>query len=368
MKFTVPKATFLDAVAQAAGVLDKNPTSPIMGCVHITANRTGIHVRGVSTAADLTITVPKDPDGFGGASFEAKVLVAALKSTSAETVTMETVKAGKVRVSVGGATHNLNVMDPENAPVLSASEATVTMTFAAKDIERAMKIVQPVVPAETVKYGIPGVAMEVDGDKVRLFTTDGNRMVYADVVAASVTGMEPRDILIPKDAANSIASLCEGCGDAVVTMTFGKRAASLSLDYVQFTYRLAEGAAPDYRQVVNKAPRTITVTASRDDIVSAVKAVIPTARGTTAELVWTWSDDKVHIATGISEDGSSEYTAACKTVGGPLRIGLAGKPLLDALSHSAATVTFEFGGELSPMFVSDGTGWLYIQGPLRLEK
>lgn len=365
MKFTVPKATFLDAVAQAAGVLDKNPTGPIMGCVHVVANRAGIHVRGVSTASDLTITVPKDPDGFGGASFDAKVLLAALKSASAETVTMETVKAGKVKVTVGGATHNLNVMDPESAPTLSASESTVTMTFAAKDIERAMKIVKPVIPAESMKYGIPGVALEV-GEKVRLFTTDGNRMVYADTTPASVTGKAPSDILVPKDAVESIASLCEGCGDAVVTMSFGKRAASVTLDYVQFVFRLAEGAAPDYRQVVNRVARTITSTVSRDDIASAIKAVIPTARGATAELAWSWSESSVRIETGVSDNGGSEYTADCKTEGGPLRIGLAGKPLLDALAHAGAAVTFEFGGELSPVFVSDGTDWLYLQAPLRL--
>lgn len=366
MKFTVPKAAFLDAVAQAAGVLDKNPTALIMGCVHVVANRTGIHVRGVSTAADLTITVPQEVDSFGGASFEAKVLLAALKSASAETVTMETVKPGKVRVTIGGATHNLNVMDPENAPVLPAAETTLSMTYRADELVRTLRIVDVAVPAEDNRYGMPGMYAEVTDGGVRFLALDGGRLVYADTSTVEHSGTPPAKALVAKGMVHAIISLCDGCGESEVRLSLGQRASVVTMDYVKFTFRMVEGDVLDYRVILASYNAKATVRAKRDDVLAAVKAVLPTAKDSLTTTAWAWGRDSLRVSTTMSDSGSSECSAPCHMDGEEQTVGLNAKWMYEALSLAGHDINVKVHGPLGPVMVDDGSTWMYIQSPVRL--
>lgn len=366
MKFTVPKATFLDAVAQAAAVLEKNPFKPAFGCVHITASRTGIHVRGVSTSADLTITVPHTPDLFGAASFAAKVLLATLKSSPSETVSMEAGRSGKVKVTVGNATHVLNVTDPSEVPGHSMlyEGDSVTITHKASDLVRAMSVMSVVVLPVGASYGMLGVAVEPEGDGIRYMTTDSTRFVYIDIPGTH-KGKMPESSLLPKLAVDEILALCEGCGDSDVTLTLQRDRGRLTLDYVDYLFRLVDGRPIDYRSILPHMKRTVTVKAKRDDLLSAIKAVMPTAAGGVSQVRCDWRDGSSTLTTEAVDTGSSECRADTTSSGGPVDILLSGKLLHDGLALAGSEVTLEMHDRTGPVFVSDGGAWLYILSPQR---
>lgn len=366
MKFTVPKATFLDAVAQAAAVLEKNPFKPAFGCVHITASRTGIYVRGVSTSADLTITVPHTPDLFGAASFAAKVLLATLKSSPSETVSMEAGRAGKVKVTVGNATHVLNVTDPSEVPGHSMlyEGDSVTITHKASDLVRAMSVMSVVVLPTGSTYGMLGVAVEAEGDGIRYMTTDSTRVVYTDVVG-TYKGEMLESSLLPKPAVDEILALCEGCGEADVTLTLQHDRGRLTLDYVDYLFRLVDGKPIDYRSILPRMKRTVTIKAKRDDLLLAIKAVMPTATGSVSQVRCNWKDGASTFTTEAVDTGSSECRADTTSNGEAVDILLSGRMLHDGLVLAGPEVVLEMHDRMSAVFLSDGGPWSYILSPQR---
>jgi DNA polymerase-3 subunit beta len=156
-------------------------------------------------------------------------------------------------------------------------------------------------------------------------------------------------------------------------------AAKVSLDEGFFTIesagvtlgvRLVDGQFPDYKQVIPE-DSTTQVTASRADLLAAVKRVSLVTTDKTKAVKCKFSKGNLIISSSSPEYGEASESISTEQDGEDVSIGFSARYLLDILGAmvSSESVTIRLKGDLGPGVFTGNNDELYtcVVMPMRFE-
>lgn len=349
LSLTTDAATLLAALTQTARFASKNSSVPIRDCVLVTVDAEGVTMHASDAALGFTTNrVPGVVKGQGSICLPAVPFLAAVKAVGDGPLTLVEIDANRATVRAPGVSYTLIGMAASEYPVRYPVDTTECLTFKAADLAAAFAVVSPDIAPDDNRYGLNGLHLELSPDKCRLVATDGNRLAWTDVACSGAITM-PKTSLIARVGVAALSNLL-GAGD--VTFAPGGSYVEVKTEAGTMHAQFVTAEFPDYRQVLPARFSTM-VTANRAALLRAVDRVLPFAGGAIPEvqmLIDPGAD--LTMKTRKMDAGESAVTVAVDVTGDPLKVGLNGRFLRDALTTmDADNVTLAFSGVLGPIFV-----------------
>ena len=263
-------------------------------------------------------------------------------------------------------------LPPDEYPNLPAFEAAATLKVRAGDLLRIIDRTVFAIPADDQRYGLNGGHLESvedldGGNRLRLVTTDGNRLCYAGAPYSGEFGMG-RHMLVPRKALLEIRKLLD-VADAEVEIAFGERAASFTVGTSVLHTRLVDGEFPAYRSVLpqNYLRRVVV---NRIAFRDALRRVALEAIDQASTIRMSFADDEVLITSRGIDHGEAKHPVPMVFEGDPIEMGFNVRYFLEVVNCiEEEELVLELGEPLSPCMVrspSDEDS-LFIIMPIRLD-
>lgn len=344
MELAIGKADFARALSGVVKAIEARNTIPILDCVLLTADTTGLRIRGTDLDIEVTDTAPADVVTPGAVCVDAKLLSSIVAKTSGDIAL--SIKDGKMILKSGKSRFSLAVLPAEDFPNLDGDHKYAA-SFSA-DIASLFSPCAHAMSNEATRFYLNGVFFKSDGATATAVATDGHRLVShtAAGIPEFAGIIMPRKTvgLLPKGAVQIDVS------DSLVRLTQG------SLTIVS---KLVDGTFPDYERVIPARNDKLIEFDSGDMKTAAARvSVISTERGRAvrvqiAESVATLTVNNPNSGTATDEI-SVDYS------GEPIEVGLNAQYLSDMVAQfPPGKITMALFDAMSPtLFTSESAAGL----------
>ncbi len=304
MKSTIPITTIKAALAA---------TAPAVGRQGVT---TAVLIRGgrmAATNGEIRIEV-EFPSSDISCLLPHKRLQAIVNAATGDEMTIEA-KGESVKLTAGRGSWTLPTEDWHAFPAATAGDARQVGTVEAGTLADMLRSVLPCTDAESSRYALGGVLLEVAGGQLHAVATDGRRLG----AATTTTEMEDGTLLIPEGAASALVRLLESAASVAIMRT-GSEAVFTADNGARLVARQIEGKFPRWRDVIPKTSAADCVVMG-EELLSAVRqASIVTSEQSRA--VNFGFGDEITLTAKSAEAGESRVRCDVVTAGPRCTIGL----------------------------------------------
>jgi len=246
----------------------------------------------IDAPPSVTFLLPKDR------------LHAILSSTTADEITL-TPDGSSCIVTAGRGTWTLPTEDAAEYPSWEPVGTKPITRLPADQFVRAVKGVVFSADAESSRYALGAVLIEVEGEVVTFVATDGRRL--SSVRCEHDLAVDNSTTLVPARVMAILARLADHAGDAGVQLETTGREIVATIGNVTVTALLLEGRFPKWRDVVperDAKPTTVT----RADLLSATRAAAICSSEESKGVLYAFSGDGIWLQGKSGEKGESSVT------------------------------------------------------------
>lgn len=365
MNISINLADLRGLVADAAAVVPRKPSNPVLGGVFMIAEGGTLRAVATDTTATLHDSAPCTVFEAGAAVVDARTLLSIVSALDGQDVTL-TADGIVMRVECGAAFKIPLLPEEDYPPITDAGETTAEVDGVA--LLRAFSAVDHAISQDDNRYGLNGAYVEdVNGDTLRIVATDGARLCYSELPVTGDLNPPPRT-LIPRRAVADLKRLAKTAAGAwQVGMT--DTLATFRTGALAYSVRLIAGEFPDYRQVLPSAFERTVLTGS-DSLRSALRRAAIVADGKNSAARIELRPVGLTISAQSAEGGSATETIHAEVNGDGMVTGVNARYTQDALTAlDSDQVVLSFGGDLSPIQITspgdDST--VAIVMPMRLD-
>lgn len=254
---TAPGDELLKLLGQAAGIVERHQTMPILGNVLIQHDDQGTLFTtgdmGVQIRVRASEAVRAEIAGTAAVTVNMRKLLDILRAAQPGDVRLDWAD-GKMTVRAGKSRFNLQTLPAEDFPLLRADDAEPQrLRLPQKQLKRLLGMTHFAMAQHDVRYYLNGMLWLADGRQLHLVATDGHRMALAS--AALEEPAQRSEIILPRKTVLELMRLLSDQDDAQVQIALAGDQARLGFDGLEFTSKLIEGKFPDYQRVVPKGHR-----------------------------------------------------------------------------------------------------------------
>ena len=362
MKFSARKDNLASALAIAERFVGKNSALPVLGGVLLEVANNLLVVTATNLEHAIQIQVRGNPERDGKISVPARLVSSLIQSTKEETIELEAVK-DQLIVKTGARKTRINTFPVEEFPLIPKVKKTHEATVENSLFSAALERVLPAVSASGFKPELSGVYVQVFPKEVRLAATDTARLAES-VLPVAKSPDESFSFILPHRIGQEISRL-RSEGD--ITITFGDNQVLFSLDGIEITSRIIDGAFPEYRAVIPTQFETSSFD-SRTELMDAVR-VAGLFASKLQDVTLSFADSKLTATSTNVEVGENTAMLPAECSGKEAEIRFNYRYLLDGLATLAEDQIFiGCNKETSPALFRDksDTSFVYILMPLRL--
>jgi DNA polymerase-3 subunit beta len=326
----------------------------------LTLKEGGLTLNGSDMNIDIETSVAADTTSEGTFALPAHVFAQVVRSLPGELVELR-FGDGELGVTSGSYATTLQLVDPSAISQVTFPES-YQGSLEAADLMRALSHVRYATAVAEYQAIFRGVKLELSDNRTRAVATDGFRLAYYNLKAAS--GLEA-DVVIP---ARSVDELIKLLSEGEVKIALSDGQISLSNGHFRANIKLMEGSFPDYNRVI---PSTfpVSITLDADVLAQAVARVAVMADKTANNRVDMFIKDGTLQITAEGAYGRSQEALEVAQEGTDPEIALAynAKYLVDALTPTSGELQLRFSGTSSPSVLSSlkDPNYLAMVVPLR---
>ncbi len=193
---------------------------------------------------------------------------------------------------------------------------------------------------------ISGVFCLIDGNKLEMAATDGNRLTRMIEVIKNENNKKAK-LVIPAKTLNEFARICSFVVEEKVSLIIDKSKLTLKTNGFSINSRLIDGDYPPYEQLIPKSTEKNSLI-SKDELISALDRVSTMVNDRTGIVKFTFSDNKLLLKAETPNSGTSEEVIDCEYTGDDLAIAFNYKYVLDSIkTMEAKNVKIGLNGSLS---------------------
>jgi len=371
MILTCEKQQLQDALGLAVRAVNQRTTMPILECVLLTAQDSGLSL----SASNLEITIntspiPADITTPGSIALDAKLFSEIVRKMPGEVVSISVDEKNSVQVKSGRSRLMISCQSADEFPVMSDAELVPInkgYTLKAQTLKDMIRQTIFSVSTDQSKLILTGELIEVKDNIMRMVAVDMFRISY------KATPLEEEcdnyKAVVPAKALGELSRMLPSDEKEVSIQLTEKRIIFKSKDFTLIS-NLLEGEFIRYDQIFNEDFSTI-VEVNRNDLLSAFeRAVLVATENKMLPIKLDINDDDLAIRSS-SERGESDDGIPCKTDGKTLTISFNPRYFIEALRVvDDEVVVLKFNTQLSPCTirgVEDDSDFKYLIVPLRPE-
>ena len=340
--FTADKTDLSHAATWVARNLPARPTQPILASMVFTAGKT-LALSGYDYDVSTYIDVSADVHTEGKFGVSGKLVADVLSKLPNKPVTFHEqdttvlVTCGTSRFEIPKVTLEDYPAMPE-LPVASGSIDPTTFITAVKQVTvAATKDKDTAVPM------LAGTYIEVEGDQLRLVSTDRFRLAMRTIPWEPVTYGAGGSILVPASTLADLANFVDPASATPVTMNFGDTSnpddittsttlLGVATEPRETTIRLIDATFPSYKRLFPTS-FTTAIQIPSGVLIDALKRVTLMSSHDTPKVTFTINTDNTLTLQCTADEGlgEAEETLPCKVAGAPMSVSFQTPYIIDGL-------------------------------------
>ena len=358
MKLTTKKQDLSKALTQAAGIVERKNTIPILAHIKITASDGKLTIEATDLDITFKTSIEADVQEEGATTVDAHLFAGIVKKLSSDIEL--TADASTLTVQSGRSKFSLASLDADSFPVIANDEYGFNVDIDALELRRLLTKSSFAMSLDETRYYLNGVYLHSDNGVMRSVATDGSRMavVTSDVVA------EFEGVIIPRKTVIELGKVLD-IGD--VSLSISETKIQAVAGPVTITSKVIDGAFPDYKRIIpSNTPNVMTVDAGEFKAATERVSLVSQEKARTVRLDVSDGSCELNVHGGHN-DATEELAITLE--GDPVSIGFNSKFLADVMQQCVGdNVTMSFNGMVDPAVIrpSEDDGFMVVVMPMRV--
>ena len=370
-RLTSSRDELLKLLGQAAGIVERRQTLPILGNVLIQHDDQGT----LFTTSDMEVqiriraseAVRADIAGTAGVTVNMRKLLDILRAVQPGDVSLDWAE-GKMTVRAGKSRFNLQTLPAEDFPLVRAAAdfGSETLRLPQKQLKHLLGLTHFAMAQHDIRYYLNGMLWVADGRQLHLVATDGHRMTLAS--AALDESAQRREIILPRKTVLELMRLLSDQDDAQIQIALASNQARLDFDGLEFTSKLIEGKFPDYQRVVPKGHRNV-LEVGRATLQAALQRVAILTNDKFKGVRINLDPGLMRLTSINAEQEEAQEEIDVDYSGDAIEIGFNVAYLIDALSNFSGDqvrIELQDGNSSALITMPDESNFKYVVMPMRI--
>lgn len=329
MEFVIKQAALKEELGFVQGIVEKKSTIPVLSNILIESVGEGT-IRIVGTDLDVTIRCESAAEikQAGSMCIQARKLFDIVRLLPDADVHFKKEENEWVKLNCGKSNFRLAGVSKENFPEVPQFKSA-PMKLSARTFNYFIQHTGFAITQEQSRFTLSGAKFVVEGDLVKMVTTDGHRLAYIEKkLDAAPDGT--MDALIPKKALMELTKIAR---DADGEVSFGEDPNHIYFEVngrLLITRKLS-GTFPNYEMVLPKG-NDKTATFDSEDMKAAIRRVSLMADERTRSVKMHIKPNEIQISSQAAEEGEADEIVAADYQGEEVQIGFNAQYLQDFLN------------------------------------
>ena len=361
------REALLGPLQSVAGIVEKRHTLPILSNVLIEKHGDSLTM----LATDIEIQIKTSAAGAGGGE-DVSVTVGARKLHDILRALPDSAEIGlslddkRLTVKAGRSRFQLQTLPAADYPRLNPpTDDVVSFQVPQQVFKRQLAQVSYAMAHQDIRYYLNGLLMLVNGHALRMVTTDGHRLAFAET---AIDGEFPSaEVILPR---KTVLELARQLGDSEepLEITLAGNQAVFRFGPIELISKLIDGKFPDYERVIPQHHPT-QLAFARLPLQAALQraAILTNDKFRGVRLVLESGSLKIISSNAEQEEAQEELEIDYQ--GGALDIGFNVTYLLDVLANVGSdevVVHLNDSNSSALITVADMPGFKYVVMPMRI--
>lgn len=330
MKFTINREHLLEPLQLVCGVVERRQTAAVLSNLLLSAENGQLTLIGSDQEVEMTAVI----DGAevaepGEVTVPARKLMDICRSLPENAALNATLEGNRVAVDSGRFSSHLATLPVAEFPSIEVGEADLTLTMPAGDLNRLLQRVSFAMAQQDVRYFFNGVLLDVDGSRLRLVATNGQRLALSDLQLAEDQGRH--QYIIPRKAVGELPRVLGADAAQQVTLKFTQNHLVLERGNARLVSKLIDATYPDYTRAIPSAGDKV-MTADRLLLREALTRTAILSNELYRNVRLILAPGKLDMHANNPQQEEAEETLAVEYAGEPLEIGFNVSYLIEALA------------------------------------
>lgn len=368
MKFTVERASFLEAVLKLLKVVGSKSTMPVLEGILISAEQGRITLAAYNLEMGMKKEIYCDCKEEGDIVIKARLLSDILRRLGGAQVEIECDEKLMCHIKSDETVFDIMGMAAGDFPEMPSVADGEKISIDSKTLcDMVNGTIFAVSQIEGSRPIYTGINISVQDGVIQFVAIDGYRLA----IRKEKTNIEKEvNFVVSGRAINEVIKLAEENSEEV-NIIIGNRLILFAVDGYSFVARLFDGEYVDYKKVLPEEFKQ-SITLNKNDLINSVERVsllINDAFSTPLRLLLEENEAILSCATSI---GRAKENFKIELSGTPFEIGLNSRYLLEALKAcDEGNINIKFNGPNAAVTITpadeENNDFLYLIMPLRLK-
>ncbi|MFI5370115.1 MAG: DNA polymerase III subunit beta [Candidatus Eisenbacteria bacterium] len=350
MELTIQQGDLAFAVGKALGSVSTKSPMPLLSCLLLEADKSGLRVTGTDLEITTAVTVPATVKSVGKVAVSARHFNEVIRKVPKGALTLRLDgEQCEVRYGDGKGWSKFPTQDASEFPRVPELKAEAKAEIAGDVLSRLIARTAYSASSDATRPQLAGVLMQGSDKQLTLVATDGHRLARASKKGDHAS-LGRDGVIVPGRALAALSRTAEeATGPVQVEIAASRNQAAFGAQVgeyrVQTVVRLLQGPYPNYEQVIPKSnPHPLTV--SRGDMLEAVDIVASHADNITRQVRFVLRKGRLGV-TSATELGAGQHEIDAEYEASDMDIGYNATYLIEMLkSMPTEKITFRLGTAL----------------------
>ncbi len=365
MKLRCDRKELQELVGIVGGVTASRGTRPILQ--HILFKTSGSDLELLATDLEVALRCHYRPiliEEQGTIALPAAMLINILRESQGETIDLSTdgnvalLRSTRSQFRVSGE-------NPADFPEVAVGDAPSFIDLPAPLFRSLAERTEFAASRELGRYAIDGILLELDGTAIRMVSTDGRRLAFADATLETAVDHPVKEIVPLKGITHFLRALPPNA--EVVGLHLSKRRVLLRCGNTVLSATSRDAEFPDYNGVIPSGDAGATVLLERDAFFGCVRQANVMAGDDAPAITLTFSEGSLVLAGQHEGRGDARIEMPVDYVGEPVKISFNPAFLLDfAKLQLPEKLPFSFRDTVAACVFRPAPGFVYVVMPMSL--
>ena len=369
MRFSINRDALLKPLQAVHGVVERRQALPILSNVLVTAKDGVLSLTGTDTEVELVARAQLDDLVDGEVTVPARKFLDICRALPSDTTVEFAVDGDRVALRSGRSRFTLATLPASDYPSTDELVDASRVTVDGAALKRLIELTQFGMAQQDVRYYLNGMLFELSRDTLRTVATDGHRLALAYCPIENPSGVELRQLILPRKAVLELVKIVANAGETL-ELAVGANAVQLDTGEILFTTKLIDGKFPDYQRVIPERDEAEKVILADRELVrqSLQRAAILSNEKYRAVRLCL-APGQMTVVASNPEQEEAEDVVEVDYDGESMEIGFNVSYLIDALSTvptSNVRILMSDPSSSCLILPDEGDGCEYVVMPMRL--
>ncbi len=377
MKISCQRDALVGAFSLAASIAPARSPKEILQNVKVIASGGKLTLMATDQEVGIRLQVSEgvEIEVEGSALLPVQRTGMILRESTDETIRIETDDSG-IRVTGSRSKFRLPGANPDEFPTVKEFEGEKFHRIATRTFREMIRRTSFATDAESSRYALGGVLLEMEGDEVLAVGTDGRRLARMGGKGESFGEhkTEGMSTIVPTRAIQLVERALgekghSGAEEMVDVATGGNDLMIRTDRFVIFT-RLVEGRYPNWRQVFPKRDDAVQLDMTVGPLFAALRQAAIVTDLDSRGIDFTFADGTLRMEANTADLGESQVELPIAYDGDPITLTLDHRYLADfcKVIDNEASFIFEVETGKSPALLSTDDGYSYVIMPMAKDR